>query len=61
MNTSNYRQGETYDEFMARQKAEASGQPAPKPALKPALNTLGDPSNCLHINDAVAQILGRKK
>jgi hypothetical protein len=54
---NNYRRGETYEEFILRQKAEASGKSVPKPVL-PALT--GDPVNHMSLSDAVAKILGRK-
>lgn len=55
---SNYRKGETYDQFMVRQKAEAAGKqvPAPKEYSKPLV---GDPVSHMHVSDAVKEILGR--
>jgi hypothetical protein len=52
--SNNYRRGENYDQFIARQAAEAAGKAVPPPAL-PSL--LGDPSKHMHISDAVKLIL----
>jgi hypothetical protein len=57
MEKGNVRQGETYDQFIVRQKAEAAGKPVPKPAMP---SVLGDPGRCIHVTDAIDKALGRK-
>lgn len=47
------RRGETYDQFVARQKAEATGNPVPSES--PTLT--GDPVNHMHVEDAIKLIL----